>query len=101
MIVKEKSIIEFFRNHVIGFEELKQDQHYNPYYLMQDQLFVRGLKFTNKKDEFVVEFVISDKAKNTHTMLTNYYQYTLLSYDDVSDVLQLSDYKVEISDITK
>ncbi len=100
MIVKEKSIIEFFRKHVIGFEELKQDQHYNPYYLMRDQLFVRGLNSSVDKSD-VFKFQIIDFAKNSQSKLTNIYTYNLYPYDDVCHVLELVDFSTEVSEVSK
>jgi len=97
MIVKENSIIEFFKTHVVGFKEPKEMQHFSLYYLMSERLFVKGIP----DDVDNVEFIISDQSKNTNTKLTNTYKYNLYGYDDVCSLLDLIGFEVKVTEVKK
>lgn len=87
IIVKENSIVEFFKQNLTSFDEQKiRRMHHNgdlnAYNLLQDNLFLK--KNSNLSAGQYIYFEITDESRNTRRLLVNKYEYELKEYDDLS-----------------
>jgi len=94
--VKEASIHEFFKEHLIGYEA--SDRNMGPrvnsaYHYMRDNVQVRTGSF-NIGDH--VKFELFDRAEGSGRMLVNTYLYMVQAFDSVSDMLVLIDFEVAL-----
>ena len=87
IIVKENSIVEFFRQNLTNYDEdkirrMSCNGNVNAYNLLNDELFLKK-SFELSVNQHIY-FEISDKSQNTGTSLLNKYVYILKEYDDIS-----------------
>jgi len=87
ILIKENSIIEFFKQNMTNYDEqqirrMSCNGDLNAYNLLQDNLFLKK-SFELSLNQHIY-FEIKDEAKNTRSTLLNRYEYELKEYDDIS-----------------
>ena len=95
LIVKDKSVLHFFSENLIGFrqderQQLRPDE--NIYYLMKDEIFLN--KNCGIDVGGLITFEIKDQSRMSNRELKNIYQYVVNEYDDVSVRLELVFFKI-------
>ena len=101
--VKEESIFEFFARNVEGFKEREikdgmNSHHQSPYHLMVDKIYISKNGMIGIERPGVVEFVLEDRGSGSGRTLLNTYTYKIEEHDDVSLMLRLVDFKVELAE---
>jgi hypothetical protein len=97
VIVKENSIVEFFKQNLTNYDEdkirrMSCNGDVNAYNLLNDELFLKK-NFELSVDTHIY-FEISDKSQNTGTLLLNKYVYILKEYDDISYIAVLKNFTI-------
>jgi hypothetical protein len=94
--VKEKSIIEFFKENSIYQIDYNQiyEGRASKYSLFKDEIIIKKTKEFEKCG--IVTFEISDYGRGSEKKLINKYTYELKSYDDVSVMLTLVNFEIKL-----
>lgn len=75
----------------------RQNEVVNPYYIIgKDEIYVKKKFIEFCGNNLIVVFTLSDETQRNRTKLMNTYQYSIEKYDDVSLVLRLVDFKIDI-----
>lgn len=94
MIVKQESIIEFFKENVVGCEEdIKNSRctHHPIAFLMKDELLVRFHDCIDNSVTFEFEEMANVSSQSLKTSI----KYSLKAYDDVCSKLIRKSTKIE------
>lgn len=91
--IKNKSIRGFIMDNLAGSDRL-YDERQNLYHFMRDEIV---LKNETIKDGYRVIFILDDVSKGSDRKLSNIYTYDAYTYDDISVILKLIDFKIEIA----
>ena len=99
IIVKENSIVEFFKQNLCNYNEqqikrMSCDGNVNAYNLLQDNLYLKKSSEISVGQDIYIE--ISDESRCSNTSLINKYQYHVKDYDDISYIAVLVNFTIKI-----